>query len=111
MQYLTTYAPDYHKNALPDWLDILIHVEQIAWVIGRLDLSQAVVVVAVRRLYLILPLIHHHIDIASTCRIRMQCHPVVLGPLDHALVVGRIGINPDNNLCEIGITETERGVS
>src|SRR6266699_647096 len=99
------------QAASPGWRDILIHVEQIARIIGCFDLCQSGVVVAVRRFHIVRALIHHHVDIAPARRIGMQCHPVVPGPLDHALVVGRVRIDTDDHLGEVGVTEAERGVA
>lgn len=53
-------------QASSGWLDILIHMEQIVWIIFRFDLRQPGVVIAVGCLHGIRPLIHHHVDIAST---------------------------------------------
>jgi hypothetical protein len=86
-------------------------MEQIAGIIRCFDLCQSGVVVAVRRFHIVRALIHHHVDIAPSRRIGMQCHPVVPGPLDHALVVGRVGVDADDHLGEVGITEAERGVA
>ncbi len=97
--------------ASPTWLDILIHMEQIARIIRCFDLCQSGVVVAVRRFHIVRTLIHHHVDIASSRRIGMQCYPIVPGPLDQALVVGRVGVDTDNHLGEVGVTEAERGVA
>src|SRR5262249_52336989 len=53
---------------LSGWRDVLIHMEQIGWVICCLDLSQPGVVVTIRGFYVVRSLIHHHIDIAPTRR-------------------------------------------
>src|SRR6266487_4577313 len=89
--------------ASPGWLDILIHMEQIARIIFCLDLYQPGIVVAICCLHEVWALIHDHIDIAPTRRIGMQCHPVVFGPLDHALVVGRVWIDPDDHLIKVSV--------
>ena len=86
-------------------------MEQIARIVRCFDLCQSGVVVAVRRFHIVRALIHHHVDIAPSRRIGMQRHPVVPGPLDHALVVGRVGIDPDDHLGEVGVAEAERGLA
>ena len=91
------------RAASAGWLDILIHVEQIARIIGCFDLCQPGIVVTVGCLHRVGALIHHHVDIAATRRIGVQRHPIVPGPLDHALVVGRVGVDPKDHLCEVGI--------
>jgi hypothetical protein len=49
------------------WLDILIHMEKVIWIIHCLNLRQSRIVVSVRCLHRIRTLIHHHIDIAPSC--------------------------------------------
>jgi hypothetical protein len=41
----------------------------------------------------------------------MQCHPVVSGPPEHALVIGRIGVDTDDHLIEVSVTEAKRVIS
>ncbi len=63
--------PSRSRAASPGWLDILIHVEQIARIIRGFDLCQSGVVVAVGCLHGVCTLIHHHVDIPPARRVGM----------------------------------------
>src|SRR5690242_3908951 len=71
-------------------LDVLVYVEDVVWVIARLDLRQPVVVAAVGRADAILTLVHHEVDVRAAGRVGMGRVPVVDAPLAYRRRVGRV---------------------
>lgn len=47
-------------------LDVLIHAEEVIRVVRRLDPGKAIIVLTVRGMHQILPLVHHHVDVAAS---------------------------------------------
>src|ERR1035437_2799854 len=89
--------------------NILVHVEEVAGVVLRLDGAQAIVVAAVGGADAIFPFIHHEVDISAARAVGMQRVIVVLGPAGDERLVGRVGVHADDNLAPLGIATAERG--
>src|SRR6266496_3183020 len=62
-------------------LDVLVDVEQVAGVVLCFDLREPVVVRAVGRADPIVALLHHHVHVAASRRMRMERLPVRHAPV------------------------------
>src|SRR3954467_14448393 len=87
--------------------DILIHAEEVVWIVFRLDLHEALIIIPVRRADPFVALaVHHEIYVRATGSKRGQRLPVIPGPAGNPVHVGWIGVNTGNHLAPGGLTIT-----
>src|SRR5579864_4491438 len=82
---------DIAVTSLCGGLDVLIHAEEIRWIVLVLDGGQALVVVPIGGFDALLAFFHHEIHVRAARRIGVQILPVLPGPVDDAVLVGRVG--------------------
>src|ERR1017187_5103654 len=91
--------------------DILVHVEEVAGVVLRLDGGKAMVVAAVGGADAVFSLFHHEVDIGAAGAVGMQRVVVVPGPAGDERAVGLVWVHADDHLAPDGIAITERGIA
>src|SRR2546421_5071583 len=79
-------------------LDVLVHVEEVAGVVFAFDLREPVVVRAVRRADPIVALLHHHVHVAASRRIRMERLPVRHAPVPEEVAFCGLRVDADHHL-------------
>src|SRR5215213_1659941 len=91
--------------------NVLVDVEEVVRVVLGLDLRQARIVVAVRRLDPLLTLLQaHHVQRPAAGRIRVHRFPIADAPIAELVLDRGIRINADDDLREVGVTERPGGV-
>jgi hypothetical protein len=99
---------DIAVTSLDGRLDVLIHTEEIGWIVLALDGRQALIVVPVAGFDALLALFHHEIYVRAARRMGMQIVPVLSGPVHDAVLIGRVGIDSHNHLGPGGIPVAPR---
>src|SRR6266498_5612130 len=91
--------------------DILIHAEEIAWIVLGLQLHQLFVIALIRSADTVFTLaLHHEVHVRSACAVWMQRFPVVSGPGGNRSLVGRVRIHTDNYLTPDCLAIAPRGL-
>src|SRR2546421_781039 len=78
--------------------DVLVYAEEVLGVVAILDLHQSSIVVAIAGHDAVIPLVHHHVQIAAAGREGVNGVPVVTYPGDVAVIVGRVCIGGEDDL-------------
>src|ERR1039457_2617203 len=104
-------CPTYAHACLCYRADILVHVEEVAGVVLRLDGGKAMVVAAVGGADAVFSLFHHEVDIGAAGAVGMQRVVVVPGPAGDERAVGLVWVHADDHLAPDGIAITERGIA
>src|SRR5215831_336100 len=78
--------------------DVLINRKKIIWIILGLYSCEATVVVSVRGLDALLSLVHHEVDVSAPGRMWMERLPIISGPGNDLVFIGRIRIHADDYL-------------
>src|SRR5690349_6751168 len=79
-------------------MNVLVDVEDVVWVVLRLDTRQAVVVVAVGGADAFLSFLHHEVDVCAAGGVGMGRVPVADAPVAHCAGVGWVGVDAEDDL-------------
>src|SRR3954471_21402672 len=91
--------------------DILIHTEEVVGIVFLLYLLESFVVIPVGGTNpLVSFAVHHEVHVCPAGSKRMQCLPVIPGPLGNPCLVGWIGIDTDDHLAPRGLAITPWGI-
>jgi len=94
----------------PRGANVLVYPEEVGGIMSVLDHCQAIILVSECGPDSLLAFLHHEVDVGAASRVRMQGVEVVFAPFDDLVLVRRIGIHTDNDLCPIRIPLAERRV-
>src|ERR671924_72210 len=93
------------------WSDVLVDVEEVVRVIGRLHCCEPLVVGAIVCSRTVVIVAGHEVDIAAiAARVGMNSCVVVLHPLDVCLVVGRVRPYSRNDRRKVLVSVSESGL-
>src|SRR5439155_4731969 len=78
--------------------DVLVHAEQVGRIVFLLERGEAIVVVAIGRLYAgVAFVVHHEVDVAAARIEAMQRLPIGFGPARHRPSLLRVRIDPGDD--------------